>query len=83
MSSKPEIVFLATGLPLMNGFEVARRMRQIPACTTIPIVAVSGYGRETDRDEARQAGFTDHFAKPVDLSLLEQGVERATISTEN
>ena len=69
---KPEIVFLDIGLPSMNGFEVARRMRQIPGCAAIPIIAVSGYARETDREETRKAGFTEHLAKPVDVARLEQ-----------
>ena len=43
---KPDIAFLDIGLPGMNGFELARRMRQIPACATIPMIAISGYARE-------------------------------------
>jgi CheY-like chemotaxis protein/anti-sigma regulatory factor (Ser/Thr protein kinase) len=72
-----DIVLLDLGLPGMDGFEVARRLRKIPACASIPIIAVSGFARETDRKEALAAGFTDHFSKPIDLSRLEQLVDRA------
>jgi signal transduction histidine kinase/CheY-like chemotaxis protein len=73
----PHVVFLDIGLPGMNGFEVARRMRQLPACASIPIIAVTGYTRESDREEAESAGFTEHFAKPIALERL-RGVLDAT-----
>jgi PAS domain S-box-containing protein len=72
---EPQIVVLDIGLPGMDGFEVARRLRQIAACSTIPIIALSGYATEEDRRKSAEAGFTAHFAKPVDLSLLERIVE--------
>lgn len=74
---KPEIAFLDIGLPGMNGFDLARRLRQMPACATIPLVAVSGYARDRDREEAFKAGFTGHFAKPIDLTQLERLIEAA------
>jgi PAS domain S-box-containing protein len=73
----PDIAFLDIGLPGMSGFELARRLRTIPACATIPIVAVSGYARESDRKEALGAGFSAHFAKPLDPSTLEEVVAQA------
>jgi PAS domain S-box-containing protein len=72
---QPEVVFLDIGLPGMNGFEVARRMRQIPGCETIPIVAVTGYARESDRQEAAAAGFSEHFAKPIAFDRLRSVLE--------
>jgi PAS domain S-box-containing protein len=72
---KPQIAFLDVGLPGMNGYELARRLRQIPACASIPIVAISGYAREGDRQDAMKAGFSAHFAKPIDLQCLEQMVQ--------
>jgi signal transduction histidine kinase len=67
---EPDIVLLDIGLPGMNGFEVVRRMRQLPACVSIPIIAVTGYTREADRREALSAGFSEHFAKPIGLERL-------------
>jgi len=69
---KPDIAFLDVGLPGMNGYELAQRLRQIPACAKIPIIAISGYARESDRLDAMKAGFSAHFAKPFDVRHLEQ-----------
>jgi PAS domain S-box-containing protein len=74
---KPDIVFLDIGLPGMDGFEVARRMREIAACAKIPIIALSGYARESDQQRALKAGFSGHLPKPVDLEHIEQILERA------
>ncbi len=71
---KPDIAFLDLGLPGMSGLELVGRMRKIPTCAEIPIVAVSGYTRDRDRQEAIRAGFSEHMAKPFDLSRLQQVV---------
>ena len=73
----PNIVFLDIGLPGLDGFQVARRLRKIPACQEIPIIAVTGYSRESDRQRAFQSGFSEHFAKPIDLEALVRAVEMA------
>lgn len=67
----PDVVLLDLGLPRFSGYEVARRLRgEIEAGTTLPddvlLVAVSGYGRERDRQAAREAGFDLHLTKPAD-----------------
>jgi signal transduction histidine kinase/ActR/RegA family two-component response regulator len=66
----PEIVLLDIGLPGMSGYEVARRLRQIPACARSMIIALTGYGQAEDRERARAAGFDAHLVKPVDLAAL-------------
>jgi PAS domain S-box-containing protein len=71
----PDIVFLDIGLPGMDGFEVVRLLRKIPSCARIPIMALSGYASDIDRRRALEAGFTEHFAKPVDLEVLARVVE--------
>jgi CheY-like chemotaxis protein len=71
----PDLVFLDIGLPGLNGFEVARRMREIPESATIPIFAVSGYAREADRQRALESGFSDLFAKPVDPERIRKAAE--------
>jgi two-component system, chemotaxis family, CheB/CheR fusion protein len=66
----PEVVLLDIGLPKMNGFEVARRLREIPATNRLLLIAVTGYGTEADRLQSEQAGIDMHLLKPVDLREL-------------
>ncbi len=68
----PEVVLLDIGLPGMDGFEVARRIRAMPALADALLIAMSGYGREEDRTEARLAGFDEYMVKPVDLDALRE-----------
>jgi signal transduction histidine kinase len=68
----PEVVLLDIGLPGMDGYEVARRMR---ACgSKAQIVALTGYGRQDDQARSRDAGFDAHMVKPVDLQLLRREI---------
>ena len=67
---QPAFVFLDIGLPGMNGYEVATRLRQDPALKEAMLVAVSGYGEEGDRRRSREAGFDQHLVKPVDPLVL-------------
>jgi signal transduction histidine kinase/CheY-like chemotaxis protein len=66
----PTAVLLDIGLPRMNGFEVAERIRSEPEYRDILIVGVSGYGQEEHRLRSRQAGFDHHIIKPIELSTL-------------
>ena len=68
----PEVVLLDIGLPGMDGFEVARRLRAMPALAGIFLVAMSGYSSEEDRAKARAAGFDEYMVKPVDLDRLRE-----------
>ncbi len=67
---QPAFVFLDIGLPGMNGYEVATRLRQDPGLKDAMLVAVSGYGEEGDRRRSREAGFDQHLVKPVDPIVL-------------
>ena len=67
---RPAFVFLDIGLPGMNGYEVAVRLRQEPDLKGAMLVAVSGYGEESDRRRSREAGFDQHLVKPVDPIVL-------------
>jgi signal transduction histidine kinase len=68
---RPEVVLLDIGLPRgMDGYEVARRLRAQPGLETASLVALTGYGGEEERAHAREAGFSAHFVKPVDLEVL-------------
>jgi CheY-like chemotaxis protein len=59
------------GLPGMDGYEVARRLRQQPGLKDTVLVAVTGYGQESDRQRSQEAGFDHHLVKPVNMQELE------------
>jgi PAS domain S-box-containing protein len=67
----PDIAFLDIGLPVMDGYELAARLRGIGALSGIKLIALTGYGQESDRQKTRAAGFHHHLVKPVDLDALE------------
>jgi CheY-like chemotaxis protein len=73
---EPEIVLLDIGLPLLDGYEVARRMRQLPQARQAWLIALTGYGQPADRERGREAGFDDHLLKPVDPAALAALVAR-------
>ena len=70
-TARPDLVLLDIGLPGMDGYEVARRLRADPATCGLVLAAVSGYGREQDTARARDAGFDHHFVKPLELAALQ------------
>jgi len=69
---RPRIVLLDIGLPGMDGYEVARQLRQEPELAELFLMAVTGYGQEEDRRRALEAGFNAHLPKPVDPEQLRQ-----------
>ena len=69
---KPNVVLLDIGLPGMDGFEVARRIRRSETGENVVLIALSGWGREEDRRRSRDAGIDHHFIKPVDPETQEQ-----------
>jgi CheY-like chemotaxis protein len=70
----PEVVLLDLGMPGIDGFEVARRLRRT-ADPALHIIAVTGWGQDADRQRSRAAGFDLHLVKPVDAGLLAQALE--------
>jgi two-component system CheB/CheR fusion protein len=68
---QPEAVLLDIGMPGMDGYELARRLRQEPGLEEILLVALTGYGQEADRRRSRQATINYHLVKPVDPEALE------------
>ncbi|MDB4952484.1 MAG: two-component hybrid sensor and regulator [Myxococcales bacterium] len=74
----PDIALLDIGLPVMDGYELARRLREMPGWQRIPLIAVTGYGQESDKQLAREAGFDRHLVKPLDLPVLKQTLDEAT-----
>ena len=69
--NRPAIALLDIGLPVMDGFELARRFRESERHAAMKLVAITGYGQETDRQRSRAAGFDAHLVKPVDMDQLE------------
>ena len=71
-AAPPSVILLDIGLPGMDGYEVARRIRASQVLHDIPLVALTGYGQEEDRARAKACGFDRHFVKPIDFGALVQ-----------
>lgn len=67
----PDIMLIDIGLPEVNGYELAQRMRAIPQFASARLMALTGYGQEVDRQNAIDAGFDEHLVKPVDVERLQ------------
>jgi two-component system CheB/CheR fusion protein len=67
---RPQVIILDIGLPVMDGYEVARRLRQQPETQQVVLIALTGYGDEQAQTEAKAAGFDHHLIKPVDPEVL-------------
>lgn len=68
----PDLVFLDIAMPGLDGYEVARRLRQHPELRATVLVALTGYGQQEDRRRAFEAGFDFHLIKPMDITALEE-----------
>jgi signal transduction histidine kinase/ActR/RegA family two-component response regulator len=68
---EPDVMFLDIGLPVMNGYAVARRLREMPGLNHIHIAALTGWGQDEDRRKAREAGCDSHLTKPLSPAALE------------
>jgi CheY-like chemotaxis protein len=68
----PDVMLLDIGLPELDGFEVAKRIRLQAALHDVVLVAMTGYGREKERKRSQEAGFDHHLVKPADFGTLEQ-----------
>ena len=67
----PATAFIDIGLPVMDGYELAARLRAMPSLAGIRLIALTGYGQEADRRRGREAGFDEHLVKPVDIGAVE------------
>jgi CheY-like chemotaxis protein len=80
---QPDVVLLDVGLPDMDGYAVARALRRKPGLDKVCLTALTGYGQESDRQKAMEAGFDRHLVKPVEYGKLQEllaglGVQRAS-----
>ncbi len=69
---RPNVVLLDIGLPGLNGYEVARRIRQQPGGDDVVLIALTGYGQDTDRQLSSEAGFNHHLVKPARLEQVKE-----------
>jgi PAS domain S-box-containing protein len=74
-SHKPEVVLLDVGLPRLNGFDVARRLRESEEQRQVILVALTGWGHDEDRRRSKEAGFDHHMVKPADPAALDRVLE--------
>jgi signal transduction histidine kinase/DNA-binding response OmpR family regulator len=73
---RPDVILMDIGMPGLNGYEAARRIRDQPWGKKIVLVALTGWGQEEDKRRAREAGFDHHFTKPVDPRELDRLLQR-------
>lgn len=78
LATKPDFVFLDIAMPEMDGYEVARQLRAVPALQGTRLVALTGYGQENDRRKSLAAGFDHHLTKPANLELIRNLLGTAT-----
>jgi CheY-like chemotaxis protein/anti-sigma regulatory factor (Ser/Thr protein kinase) len=78
---RPDAALLDVGLPGLNGYEVARQLKELPGQRSIQLIVVSGYAQEEDQQRSLGAGIQHHFAKPVDLDVLRGLLARAEPAT--
>jgi signal transduction histidine kinase/CheY-like chemotaxis protein len=81
-SRSPEFVLLDIGLPELDGYQLAGRVRALPHLNETRLIAVTGYGQAEDRQRARAAGFDDHLVKPVDLPALDRILAGASAASQ-
>jgi PAS domain S-box-containing protein len=75
---RPDVVLLDIGLPKLDGYEVAKKLRQQLVLKNVVLVAMTGYGQESDRQRSREAGFNYHLVKPVDQKQLSEVLATVT-----
>jgi CheY-like chemotaxis protein len=71
-SYRPAVVLLDLGMPEMDGYEVAKRIRERPEFDDVMLIALTGWGQDDDRRRAHEAGFDHHLVKPADISSLQE-----------
>ncbi|MGX4642599.1 hybrid sensor histidine kinase/response regulator [Massilia sp. SYSU DXS3249] len=80
LGAPPDVAVIDVGLPLLDGYALARRLRAAPATAGVGLIALTGYGQEADRRAALEAGFDSHFVKPVRFERLLEDIGRLASS---
>jgi CheY-like chemotaxis protein len=80
IDSKPDLVFLDLGLPGMDGYETARRIRRLPGGKDVMMIALTGWGGADVRKRTDECGFDRHLTKPVDIEHLAKILESSNIT---
>ena len=75
-SVTPDLILMDMSLPILDGWEAARRLKSSQATSNIPIIALTAHAMSSDRDKAIQAGCDEYDTKPVELSRLIEKIER-------
>jgi CheY-like chemotaxis protein len=73
---RPQVAFLDIGMPGMDGYETARAMRRLEGLEDVTLVALTGWGAESDRRKSNEAGFDQHLTKPVQLDVVQDLLAR-------
>ena len=68
----PDVMFIDIGLPGMDGYQLARALRERPELAGVVLIACTGYGRDEDVRRSREAGFDQHWVKPFDAEALDK-----------
>jgi CheY-like chemotaxis protein/anti-sigma regulatory factor (Ser/Thr protein kinase) len=75
---RPDVALLDLGLPVMDGFDLARKLHATAGLESMKLIAVTGYGQPADRQRSREAGFAEHLVKPVDFEEIAELLRRET-----
>jgi CheY-like chemotaxis protein len=75
VAGEHDVALVDIGLPDIDGYEVAQRLRASPEGRRLSLIAITGYGKEEDRSRALAAGFDRHMTKPVGMEALEEAIE--------
>jgi CheY-like chemotaxis protein len=72
----PDVALMDIGLPMMDGYELARELRKLLPTGSCRLIALTGYSEEGEKEKARDAGFEEHLLKPVNLATLRKAIEK-------
>jgi len=75
-SSKPDILLLDIGMPVLNGYELVRRIRAHPSLSNLPVLAITAYAMHGDREKILQSGFDGYVSKPIDARALTEEMNK-------